>query len=247
MAEFARAGVALFAISYDPVPVLEEFATRWGITYPLLSDEGRRAIRALGQLNEHTDEQVRFYGAALRDEHQGIPYSGLFLLATDGTVAERQFERSYRRRPAAALVLDELLGPSEQPPVATAQADGPGLHVAAWLDTPTYRPYQKLRLHLGLRVAPGLHVYAAPTPDGFTPLAIEIAPREGLSVWPLITPSPRSFRVAAWTRPSSCTRTPSARHYPSASMWPRAPSLWTCRYDTRPAAPLSAIRQRRWR
>ncbi len=176
--------------------MLQGFAARWGITYPLLSDEGSRTIRALGLLNERAEEQVRFYGAAPRDEHRGIPYSGLFLLDTDGTVAEKQFEQSYRHRPVAALVLDEVLGLSEPAPTASVHAEEPGLDVAAWLDAPAYRPYQKLRLHLALRVAPGLHVYASPTPAGFTPLTVEIAPRAGLSVWPLAAPTPQPFQVA---------------------------------------------------
>ncbi len=161
-----------------------------------MSDEGSRTIRALGLLNEHAEEQVRFYGVAPRDEHRGIPYSGLFLLDADGTVADKQFEQSYRHRPVAALVVDEVLGVAEPAPTATVRAEGPGLHVAAWLDASTYRPYQKLRLHLALRVDPGLHVYAPPTPEGFTPLTVEIAPRDGLSVWPLAAPTPQPFRVA---------------------------------------------------
>ncbi len=188
--------MALFAISYDPVAVLQGFAARWGITYPLLSDEGSRTIRALGLLNEHAEEQVRFYGVAPRDEHQGIPYSGLLLLDADGTVVDKQFEQSYRHRPVATLVLDEVLGVAEPAPAASARAEASGLQVVAWLDAPAYRPYQKLRLHLALHVEPGLHVYASPTPEGFTPLTVEIAPRAGLSVWPLVAPTPQPFGVA---------------------------------------------------
>lgn len=176
--------------------MLQAFAARWGISYPLLSDEGSRTIRALGLLNEHAEEQVRFYGVAPREEHQGIPYSGLFLLDAAGTVADKQFEQSYRHRPVAALVLEEVLGVAEPAPAVTARAAGPGLQVAAWLDASTYRPYQKLRLQLALQVAPGLHVYASPTPEGFTPLTVALAPRDGLSVWPLVTPPPQPFRVA---------------------------------------------------
>ncbi len=193
--------MALFAISYDPVAVLNGFAERWGITYPLLSDEGSRTIRALGLLNEHSEEQVRFYGVAPRDEHRGIPYAGLFLLDADGTVAEKQFEQSYRHRPVAALVVDEVIGTAEPAPPVSARAEGPGLQVAAWLDAPTYRPYQKLRLHLAFQLAPGLHLYAPPTPEGFTPLTVEVAPREGLSVWPLAAPTPQPFRVAGLEEP----------------------------------------------
>jgi len=188
--------VALFAVSYDSVAVLREFAERWGITYPLLSDEGSWTIRALGLLNEHAEEQVRFYDVAPRDEHQGIPYSGLFLLDEDGTIADKQFEQSYRHRPVAALVLDEVLGVSEPVPTVSARAHVPGVQLVAWLDAPTYRPYQKLRLHLAFQLEPEIHIYAAPTPEGFIPLTVEIAPREGLSVWPLVAPAPQPFQVA---------------------------------------------------
>lgn len=176
--------------------MLQAFATRWGISYPLLSDEGSRTIHALGLLNEHAEEQVRFYGVEARAEHQGIPYSGLFLLDAAGIVADKQFEQSYRHRPGAALVLEEVLGVAEPTPAVAAHAAGPGLQVTAWLDAPTYRPYQKLRLHLALQVEPGLHIYAFPTPEGFTPLTVTLAPRDGLSVWPLVTPSPQPFQMA---------------------------------------------------
>lgn len=188
--------MALFAVSYDSVAVLREFAERWGITYPLLSDEGSQTIRALGLLNEHAEEQVRFYGVAPRDEHQGIPYSGLFLLGADGTIADKQFEQSYRHGPVAALVLDEVLGVAEPAPTASARAEGAGLQLVAWLDAPIYRPYQKLRLHLAFQLEPDIHIYASPTPAGFTPLMVELAPREGLSIWPLVAPTAHPFQVA---------------------------------------------------
>jgi len=196
LAEFERAGVALVAVSYDSVAVLREFAERRGITYPLLSDEGSQTIRALGLLNQHADEQVRFYGVTPRDEHQGIPYPGIFLIDEDGTVAEKQFEQSYRHRPVSALVLDEVLGVAEPEPAASVRAERDGLQVVAWLDAPAYRPYQKLRLHLAFQLNPEVHIYAPPTPDGYVPLTVEIAPLEGLSVWPLAAPEPRPFQVA---------------------------------------------------
>ncbi len=40
-----------------------------------------------------------------------------------------------------------------------------------------------------------MHVYAHPTPEGFIPLTVEIAPLEGLSVWPLVAPEPAPFQV----------------------------------------------------
>ena len=42
--DFARDGIVVFAIGYDPVAVLTKFAETHGIHYPLLSDEGSHAI-----------------------------------------------------------------------------------------------------------------------------------------------------------------------------------------------------------
>ncbi len=195
MADFERAGVALFAISYDPVAVLRDFAEQRDITYPLLSDEGSHTIRALGLLNQHLAEQSQVYGVTPRAEHQGVPYPGSVLLDEQGIVIAKQFEQGYRHRPVAALLLDEVAGKPGTTPPDTAYARGQGLQLTAWLDAPTYRPYQTLRLHLAFQVEPGLHVYAAPAPEGCTPLMVEIVPVDGLSVRPLAVPPPQPFRL----------------------------------------------------
>ena len=46
-----RAGYGLAAISYDSVAVLREFASRKGITFPLLADHESNVIRTFGVLN----------------------------------------------------------------------------------------------------------------------------------------------------------------------------------------------------
>lgn len=191
-----RSDTALFAVSYDAVEALAAFAAKHAITFPLLSDDGSHAIRALGLLNEHVVEQHGFYGVKVRDEHFGVPYPGVFLLDEQGIVVAKVFEQSYRVRPAPALLLEDVLGPDAVAPAVTAQVEREGLRVAAWLGSATYRPWQKLRLHLALRVAPGLHLYGSPVPEGYTPLTVEVAPREGLVVGPAELPAARPFRIA---------------------------------------------------
>jgi peroxiredoxin len=61
-AELDQGVTKLFAISYESVEVLADFTRKYGITFPLLSDEGSNVIRALGLYNEHLAEQARFYG-----------------------------------------------------------------------------------------------------------------------------------------------------------------------------------------
>lgn len=192
-ADFERAGIAVFAISYDAVDVLRTFADKFGITYDLLADEGSHTIRALGLLNQHIAEQHAAYGVKVRDEHYGVAYPGIFVLDERGAVAEKRFEQSYRVRLGGALLVEELVGDAK--PAVQATAEGEGVQIAAWLGSPTYRPWQKLRLNLALRIAPGLHVYGTPVPDGFTPLAVDLEPLEGLVSGPVELPAPRPFRV----------------------------------------------------
>jgi hypothetical protein len=184
----------LYAVSYDSVEVLADFADKHGITYPLLSDEGSRTIKALGLYNEHLAEHAAFYGRAVQPHQFGIPYPGLFVLDERGVVAAKEFEQSYRVRPTASALAETVLGATTPDGVAV-EARTPEVGIRAWLGTKTYRPYQRLRLHVELRIGPGLHVYAPPAGDGLVPLTISVAPFDGLEVGATELPAPNTLAV----------------------------------------------------
>jgi peroxiredoxin len=191
-----HSGVAVFAISYDSVDVLAAFAEKRGITFPLLSDEGGRAIRALGLLNEHLAEQHAFYGVQTRDDQLGVAYPGTFVLDENGLITDKHFEQSYRVRPTARIFEEYALGASGVGvAIDAASVTSDSLQVRAWTDAPTYRPYQLLRLHVELSLPPEMHVFAAPVPDGYTPLSLQIDPLDGLQVDPYPLPTPHPFAV----------------------------------------------------
>lgn len=176
-------GIAVFAVSYDAVDVLAAFAARHGVTYPLLSDEGSAVIRRLGLENTQIAEQSAVYGVTVHDYFYGTPYPGLFVLDREGTIVDRRFEQSYRVRPTPSLLLADLVGDMDAEPLprpAVVQAERPGLRITAWTDLPTYRPWQKFLLHVGLHIAPGCHVYGAPVPDDYTPLSIAVTALQDL-------------------------------------------------------------------
>src|SRR5688572_22683615 len=100
--------MAVFAISYDSVDVLRAFTEKYGISYPLLSDEGSRIMRQLGLLNEHLAEQSAYYGIQLREHHAGTPYPGTFVLDERGVIVEKRFEQSYRVRPTAVSLVETI-------------------------------------------------------------------------------------------------------------------------------------------
>lgn len=181
-------------MSYDPIDVLASFAAKRGITYTLLSDEGSRVIRRLGLLNEHLAEQAAHYGLQAREQQFGVPYPGTFVLDESGIIVEKRFEQSYRVRPAAVSLLEDSFGQAGHEAVR-AQVDTLELRVAAWLGTPSYHPYQKLRLNFSIQIGDGLHIYGQPVPEGYTPLSVEIDPLETLESGPLELPEPSPFRI----------------------------------------------------
>jgi peroxiredoxin len=188
--------VALFAISYDAVETLRDFGERHGITYPLLADVGSKVIRALGLLDEDLEAHHAQFGGSVRDEQRGVCYPGVFVLDQEGIVRERRFQRNYRVRESGrdllAQVLDASL-PEETLPEVTL--DEERVRIRAHLSSPTYWRYQRVHLMVDLTIAPGYHLYAAPVPDGYTPLSLEVA-AEPAEIGAPRFPSPKAFHLA---------------------------------------------------
>ncbi len=195
MPDFEREGVAVFAISYEPVSAMAAFAAKHGITYTLLSDEGSKVIRALGLLNQYVAEQHAYYGIQVQERHQGIPYPGAFVLDANGVIVEKRFEQSYRLRPTAVSLLETAFGGKSSVPPVLVQAGSEELQASLWLGAPAYRPYQKLRLEFEIRIAQGLHVYVEPIPEGYTPLTVEVDLLEGMETGEPELPDPHPFEV----------------------------------------------------
>jgi peroxiredoxin len=195
LADFEREGVAVYAISYDPLDVLRDFAERHDIAYPLLADEDSVVIKRLGLYNEHLEQQAAHYGLTPRENQFGVPYPGSFVLDEDGILQEKIFEQSYRIRPQPADLLEDVFGAEIGGAAVSDEAETPELRASAWLNTPTYRPYQRLRIQLGIQVREGLHIYGRPIPEGFFALSVDVAPLEGLEAGELELPEPHPYRV----------------------------------------------------
>jgi hypothetical protein len=182
--QLSRAGYALYAVSYDSVEVLSGFAQKYGITYPLLSDEGSKVIRELGILNEDAAAPVF-----------GIPHPGTFVLNPDGTVRGKHFYPSYRERDNGVGVLEHLAGIKSDSRGAPVEIAADGVTVRAWFDKDAYAWGQRLWLTVELDIVPGLHVYGRPIPDGYYPLEVAVAPIERVVVGASVFPSPAPFQL----------------------------------------------------
>jgi peroxiredoxin len=195
--DLARNGIALVAISYDSVDVLRSFAAEYGITYPLLSDEGSRTLRRLRLINNRVQEDHAAYGIQPTARHVNLPYPGAFVLDRDGVVLQKRFYESYRERDTGAGLIAEALGIVKEPSAAVVASNGP-VTVRAWLDSATYVFFQRVLLTVEIAIASGVRVCAEATRDGLTPLSIDIDPLDGLEVGPARWPVRRSVSAPAF-------------------------------------------------
>ena len=172
---FEAAGIKLYAVSYDEPEALAEFARHHDIRFPLLSDRGSRVIKRYGILNHFvTRDQV---------PHYGIPFPGTYIVDEAGLVTAKLFNRSLAARTSAETAIDSALGEillrDEEP---SAKAGDDEIRVSA-----TYHGGGG-RLKFGVmreiivrfELAPGLHIYDAPVPEGMVATRIEVEPPDGL-------------------------------------------------------------------
>jgi len=76
--DFRAAGVAVLAVSPDPVKALSKFKTKYGLAFPLLGDEGHAMLEAYGVWT-----QKSMYGRS----YMGVERS-IFLIGKDGRIAK---------------------------------------------------------------------------------------------------------------------------------------------------------------
>ena len=114
---FQRAGVGLAAVSYDGAPVLREFASRKGISFPLLADHGSNVIRAFGVANR------RYAKGALLDINTeqitdlpgdvpvyGVAYPSVFVIDGTGKLLWRYVSETDELRLTGATILARSIG-----------------------------------------------------------------------------------------------------------------------------------------
>jgi hypothetical protein len=164
-----REGLGLVAVSYDPVPVLADFAARRGITFPLLSDHGSAVIKQYGILNTTV---------APTSTNYGIPHPGTFIVDAKGVVTSRHFEAAYQERDTITSVLVKLGTKMDLPATSIAARN---LAVTTFVSDAVAAPGTHFSLVVDVVPGPRVHVYA-PGVTGYKPIAIEVQPQPGLVV-----------------------------------------------------------------
>ncbi len=99
VADFRDAGVNVVSISYDSVEILDSFSSEFQISFHMLSDPTSEIINAFDIRDEMYEPGTSGYG---------VPRPGVFVIDTDGVIAAKFHEKSYKERPKLDDVLAAL-------------------------------------------------------------------------------------------------------------------------------------------
>lgn len=190
--ELSDSGIGIAAISYDSPEVLAEFASRSGITFPLLSDDDSAVITEFGILNTVAEEgigpnqddpdviadvakYVSLFGAS--QLIVGTPYPGTFMLDGEDRVSSRFFEEFYRERNTTSNVMLKLgIGLS---PIAAIEGSTAQLKFTAYPSNPSVTVGTRFSIAVDVIPEPGMHVYAPGAEDmGYRVIGLDLAPNE---------------------------------------------------------------------
>jgi hypothetical protein len=180
-----KQGLGLAAVSYDSVAVLNNFADRRHITFPLLSDPQSKIIRAFGILNDAVQPGTAQFG---------IPYPGTYILDTKGTVVAKYFEDDFRERISASDILVRQFGAVPDSGSSSEEASHLSLTTAASMAVA--RPGERIVLSLELDLKPNMHVYA-PGVEGYIPIDWKLEESPAAKVLPFHYPASRKLHLKA--------------------------------------------------
>ncbi len=92
--------INLFAVSVEDPATIRQFASKLGVTFPLLSDPGHATIDAYGLHDPGYDG----------GEFEGISRAAVYVVGRDGTVKWARVSDDYKNRPSNAEIRAALEG-----------------------------------------------------------------------------------------------------------------------------------------
>jgi hypothetical protein len=157
-----REGVRLAAISYDSQGTLHDFAEKYKIGFPLLSDAGSAVIRSFGIFNFNIAPGLRSYG---------VPHPVEYLVGSDGIVMRKYFVPNYQNRVSgAAVALHEFGAVGAEVPLVRLQTGA--LTVEIGLSSARGFAGQEMGFVARFAIEPGWHVYGAHIAEPYTATSV---------------------------------------------------------------------------
>ena len=185
--ELEEAGYSVFAISNDPVEILQDFAAKHDITFPILSDSDSAVIKAFGIMNQliRPDEgqSMRWYG---------IAYPGTYYVDANMRVTDKDFHQHHARRASGSSVLARALGRETEIHSEAESVDvSERINVTVGLSEPKLQLEVISQLLVDIEIPEGMHAYASGAPEQLSCLTVEVE-GDGIRIgdvsWPASEP-----------------------------------------------------------
>ena len=201
--ELRARGLGLAVITYDARPVMADFASRRGITFPLLSDPGSATIKSFGVLNTTVPQGETNYG---------IPFPGTFVLNRQGVVTARFFEEAHQERTTVSSVL-LALGTGGRS-VAASRVVTDHLQLTSYATDEVVAPGSLFSVVFDIRPRARMHVYAPGAEErGYRVIRLTLEPNPLLVTRPVQYPpseiyffEPLDERVPVFQKPFRLTQ-----------------------------------------
>lgn len=184
--KFEAKGLKVAALSYDSAALLADFASRRGISYPLLADSGSRVIRAFNLLNENFPKDHPWFG---------VPFPGTFIIDGKGVVTAKYFESDHRDRYTAANIFAKTFRSGTGDSFGAAET--PHLTVRYSASNQIVKAGSRLELTVELNLKPKFHVYAPGVQPSYKPIAWTMDDSTAWRAHPIAFPASRILRLEA--------------------------------------------------
>ena len=183
MPRFEKQGLKFAAISYDSEAILQFFAERNNITYPMLGDPDSKLISEYAVLNEEA-----------RGMQRGFARPGYYFIDPNGIIREKFFEARYRERLTGNSIIAKLFPELGQEVSDTI--DALHLQIALQRSDKIAFPGTHLTLAVEVHLPPEVHVYA-PGTRGYKPIKLALDSTPELEIKPATYPAAQTLYLPA--------------------------------------------------
>ncbi len=180
---FKEHGIGIAAISYDSPEILQEFAHRQKITFPLLADPKSEIIRKFHVLNVEAKGMTA-----------GMSHPGFIFVDPKGRIQEKYFEAAYTDRFTAGNLIGKLF--PELTEQVERNVDAPHISLMLQQSDQVAIPGSRLSLVVEVHLAPNLHVYA-PGVKGYKPIELKLEPTTDAKFSRVVYPTPKVLFLPA--------------------------------------------------
>jgi hypothetical protein len=176
---FEAKGIRVAAVSYDNSAILEDFAKRHKIDFPLLADPDSKVIRNFHVLNENAEGMTK-----------GMALAGFYYIDKSGVIREKYFEANQLQRFTANDVIAKLF--PELTEEVSQKVDAAHLDLALAQSDRTVSPGSRTSLFVNVSLPSDTHVYA-PGATGYKPIELVVRPSPEVELELATYPEPKTL------------------------------------------------------